>query len=56
MPVEIRELHIKAVVGSTPPGDSVEGEHESMPEMDREALVTQCVERVLEVLEKKRER
>ena len=55
MPLEIRELHIKAVVSteqkrtpaSPPPAQEGEG---------REALVAECVEQVLEILREKAER
>lgn len=57
MTVEIRELHIRAVVG---PG--AVGEESRRPsggaedEEAREALVALCVERVMDVLARERER
>jgi hypothetical protein len=55
MPIEIRELHIKAVVGtSTPnrPGPPVRDEDQQ----DQESLVAQCVERVMQILARQKER
>ncbi len=55
MPLEIRELVIKAVVDpevrSEAPSSSTERE-----EGDREALVAECVAQVLEILREKAER
>ncbi len=57
MTVEIRELHIKAVVGAPPPHQNSgrpSGGGDS--EQDREALVALCVERVMDILDKQKER
>ncbi len=56
MAVEIRELHIKGVVGSDSPDASSGSRRRADSEEDREALIAQCVERVLEILEQERER
>ena len=56
MPIEIRELHIRAVVGTEsrqPPAGTRSGEDK---EQDRESLIAQCVERVMEVLARQSER
>ena len=61
MPIEIKELHIKVTVNATPqPGqqtatpaktEGVEGGHD-----DRDAIVAECVEQVLNILQHKVER
>lgn len=56
MAVEIRELHIKGVVGSDSPDASSGSRRGVDSEEEREVLVALCVERVLEILEKERER
>lgn len=57
MPVEIRELIIRAVVV---PGDEDGGARApaeaDAPEADRAALVQECVRQVLKILERSRER
>jgi hypothetical protein len=59
MAVEIRELHIRAVVG-TDTGDrtssTTQRGHGVYSEEEQEALIALCVERVLEVLENAEER
>ncbi len=57
MTVEIRELHIKAVVGT----ESAIGESPAAPGVDddeekREALIAICVERIMQILDKESER
>jgi hypothetical protein len=54
--VEIRELHIKAVVGTEPPGRQPRGPRGQESEQDMDALVAQCVEQVMEILRKEKER
>ena len=57
MAVEIRELHIKAVVGSdSQENRSSRSQRGADNEEEREALIALCVERVLEILEKETER
>ncbi|WP_148212913.1 DUF5908 family protein [Citrifermentans bemidjiense] len=52
MPIEIKELHIKVAVNSAPhPGGGRASEGES-----RDALVAECVEQVLQILQNKAER
>lgn len=55
MPLEIRELHIKAVVGNEREAAAAP-EGNVRQEENREALVAECVEQVLEILERKTER
>lgn len=56
MPLEIRELVIKAVVeeGKSPQDDPQSGH--VMTEEDLEALVQACVEQVLQIIKDKEER
>ena len=56
MTIEIRELHIKAVVGPDPKQEAGEAEGANMSEEDRESLVALCVERVMELLSRQKER
>lgn len=58
MPIEIRELHIRVSVsapaGSRPAG--APGPGTGVEAGTQQALVAECVERVLEVLQARRER
>lgn len=57
MAVEIRELHIKGVVGADSQDVRASGpRRKADSEEEREALIAQCVERVLEILENEAER
>jgi hypothetical protein len=57
MTVEIRELHIKAVVGTDSPDHrSPNAQRRTDSDDERERLIALCVERVLEVIEKNDER
>jgi hypothetical protein len=56
MPIEIRELHIKAVVGADPEQQRGEQGGAATTEEDRELLVALCVERVMEVIARQKER
>jgi hypothetical protein len=66
MPVEIKELHIRvAVSGQAPKGGGTPGkdargksgeEHEEGGGGDKEAIVAECVEQVLQILQAKKER
>jgi len=59
MPIEVRELHIRVAVkgaesgkeAATPGGASAEGGG-----ADHDAIVAECVERVMEILRARRER
>jgi hypothetical protein len=62
MPVEIRELHIKVTVNEAPQGEGTNrnsadrrGGSENTG-ADREAIVAECVEQVLRIMQNKRER
>ena len=54
MPIEIRELHIKAVVSTEQ--EKTAGSKTQQQQGDREAIVAECVEQVLEILREKAER
>jgi hypothetical protein len=63
MPIEIKELHISVVVnaasgqaGSKPPANSETGNTPSGGGGDKDSIVAECVEQVLEILQNKRER
>ncbi len=64
MPVEIKELHIKVTVnapenGSKPGGTalaSMPQSGSSQPAADKEAMIAECVEQVLQILRTKQER
>lgn len=58
MPVEIRELIIRAVVDERPGGREDRTVPEKAPDeaADREALVEECVRQVLKILKKSGER
>jgi hypothetical protein len=55
MPVEIKELVIKAEFGSPRQETSVSAPLEAS-ELEEDDLVQECVRQVLEILERKRER
>jgi hypothetical protein len=65
MPIEIRELYIKAVIdsggGGKKPGDTQTGESDANPAagasgQGADNLVDLCVEKVMEILQNKEER
>ncbi|MGR9052707.1 MAG: DUF5908 family protein [Gammaproteobacteria bacterium] len=57
MPVEIRELVIRAVVSSERSGNNIDtGRKPSLAQEDKDALIAECVEQVLKILKKQRER
>ncbi len=62
MPIEIRELVIRATIASQPPtgvhgsGQPGDGEGVAGPPVDMEAIVQECVRQVLRVLARERER
>ena len=53
MPIEVRELIIRAAVQSQQPAREARN---AAPPLDEEALVARCVEQVLEALRETRER
>lgn len=61
MPIEIKELHIKVAVSPPPAADKPARPEASEPspcaEMaDREQIVSDCVEQILQILKEKSER
>lgn len=59
MPLEIKELHIRVSVNQPQQGqqaNAVSPSRGKKEEDEKEALVSQCVEEVLEVIKKKKER
>lgn len=64
MPVEIRELHIKVTVNEAPQGEGAAANRNTGKRSgggesagaDREAIVAECVEQVLRIMQNKRER
>jgi Family of unknown function (DUF5908) len=56
MPVEIRELHIRVAVNSEPAKQSAPAKSADGDGADKEAIVAECVEQVLRVIQAKRER
>jgi hypothetical protein len=64
MPIEIRELHIKAVIDGSADKSSIkpaaDGQAPSQPAVgegeNMEAVINACVEKVLEILKEKMER
>jgi len=55
MPIEIREINIKATIseGKKPNANEKPGKNAAM---DKEAIVTECVERIMELLKLNQER
>jgi hypothetical protein len=56
MAIEIRELHIKAVIGSDPQQQDEGAGTANTSEDERELLVSLCVERVMELIARQKER
>lgn len=56
MPVEIRELQITTVVQDTPASSPSGASASSSPSMNTDAVISACVEQVLEILKQKNER
>ncbi len=60
MPIEINELHISITVNSPseapPAGKPSGGKNSDATESDKDALVAECVEQVLQILQNKQER
>ena len=55
MPIEIDEIVISVEVGGTPDKPAAQGAIASLPAEQRQALVEECVERVLQVMRDRRE-
>jgi len=65
MPIEIKELHIRVVVNTSASGQSVAGQTAaaggggsagSEGDDGKDAIVAECVEQVLHILQSKRDR
>ncbi len=61
MPIEIKELHIKVTVNDTQTGSQKSVQTNSAggagtTSSDKDAIVAECVEQVLLIMDKKRER
>jgi len=63
MPVEIKELHIRMAVSGKPPEPPKGAQQQGGPKSDEhlgagnaDELVAECVERVLQILQAKKER
>jgi hypothetical protein len=56
MAIEIRELHIKAVVGPDSREERFGSQADVFGEEERELLISLCVERVMEILARQKER
>ena len=62
MPIEIRELHITVAVNAAPPGTARPPQQaagagdKGAQGLDREALLAECVEQVLQVIHSRAER
>lgn len=57
MPLEIKELHIRVTVNQPELGSqAVAGASAPVKEDDKEALVRQCIEQVLDLIHAKQER
>jgi hypothetical protein len=61
MPIEIKELHIRVSVNASPGEPPTGGQPTAPPagggqESDKDAIVAECVEQVLEILQNKAER
>jgi hypothetical protein len=62
MPIEIKELHIRVTVNASPSGrqagvgGAVGGGAGTDSDDGRDRIVAECIEQVLEILERKQER
>jgi hypothetical protein len=57
MPIEVKELHIKGVVGNdSPTAGSSNNTAGTDSQEQQEAIIAACVEKVLKILEDKKER
>ena len=56
MPVEIRELHIRVAVNSESAKKSAPAPSASGSGADKDAIVAECVDQVLRIMQSKRER
>ena len=58
MPIEIKELHIRVAINASPPGAAAGAAAGPAAGSDeaKEAIVADCVEQVLQILQNKMER
>lgn len=62
MPIEIKELHIRLTVNApaaTPPaanGERGQGNNKPGAGADRQAIVAECVEQVMQIIQEKQQR
>ena len=57
MPIEIKELHIRVAINASPPGAAGAAAGPAAgSEETKEAIVADCVEQVLQILQNKMER
>lgn len=56
MPIEIKELHIKAVIDNSAGNTSARNNSDSGPGLPPDKIIEICVEKVLEIIKEKAER
>jgi hypothetical protein len=57
MPVQIKELHIRVAVDARPAQPTAAGQSASSGDgADKDAIVAECVEQVLQIIQSKKER
>ncbi|WP_445944963.1 DUF5908 family protein [Rhizobium sp. CB3060] len=56
MPVEIKELHIRVAVDAGPPRQPQAASSPGGSAADKDAIVAECVEQVLQIMQSKRDR
>ena len=56
MPIEIRELHIRVAVNAEPAKQSAPAKSADGDGADKEAIVAECVEQVLRIMQARKER
>jgi hypothetical protein len=60
MPIEIKELHIRIAVDAAPAGQQpaapTQGAAAPAPGTERDALIAECVDQVMQILQTKGER
>ena len=56
MPIEIRELHIRVAVNAEPAKPSAPAKSADGGGADKDAIVAECVEQVLRIVQAKKER
>jgi hypothetical protein len=56
MPLEIKELHIKVTVNQPQQGAHSPAAEPEKAEDEKESIITQCVDEVIEIMNNKKER